>query len=175
MEEVLLIVPSVLALVTTVLAFIFIAPEKMGRVRNGFVRFLHATVNFKYLFIEKIMQALYIFSTCSVILTGFLMLFIVVDGYYSSTWLGGYGFLLMLLGPIVIRIIYELFFLMLLLVKHVAQINKKLAPAKTEDAEKDEFSFEKKPPVQPSYCTSCGEKMGVGDFCPRCGARKEKD
>ena len=41
-------------------------------------------------------------------------------------WLGGYGFLLMVLGPIVARLIFEFLMMALLLVKNVISINNKL-------------------------------------------------
>ena len=53
----------VLAVVLTVLAFIFIVPEKRRAKLNAFGKFLHDTCNFNYLLIEKLLQALYIFLT----------------------------------------------------------------------------------------------------------------
>lgn len=47
----------------TVLAFIFIVPEKRREKPNAFGKFLHDTCNFKYLVVEKLLQALYIFAT----------------------------------------------------------------------------------------------------------------
>lgn len=41
-------------------------------------------------------------------------------------WLGGYGLLLMILGPIVVRLIFEFVMMALLLVKNVISINNKL-------------------------------------------------
>ena len=41
-------------------------------------------------------------------------------------WLGGYGLLLMILGPIVVRLIFEFLMMALLLVKNVISINNKL-------------------------------------------------
>ena len=49
-----------IAVVATILAFIFLVPEKRREKMNAFGRFLHDTVNFKYLLVEKILQALYI-------------------------------------------------------------------------------------------------------------------
>ena len=69
------IVAVLLAITATVLAFVFIVPEKRRARLNGFGKFLHDTCNFKYLIVEKILQALYIFLTCFVLLSGFFMLF----------------------------------------------------------------------------------------------------
>ena len=53
----------ILAIAATVLAFIFIVPEKKREKLNAFGKFLHDTCNFKYLVVEKLLQALYIFLT----------------------------------------------------------------------------------------------------------------
>ena len=50
----------ILAIAATVLAFIFIVPEKKREKLNAFGKFLHDTCNFKYLVVEKLLQALYI-------------------------------------------------------------------------------------------------------------------
>lgn len=59
----LMIIALLLAIAATVLAFIFIVPEKKRDKLGKFGKFLHDTCNFKYLIIEKILQALYIFFT----------------------------------------------------------------------------------------------------------------
>ena len=112
----------ILAIVATVLAFIFIVPEKKRDKLNAFGKFLHDTCNFKYLVVEKLLQALYIFATSLAILNGFFMLFQAPYGH----WLGGAGLLTMVVGPIVLRLVYELLMMMVLLVKNVIMINKKL-------------------------------------------------
>ena len=53
------IVGGILAIVATVLAYVFIVPEKRREKLNAFGKFLHDTCNFKYLIVEKILQALY--------------------------------------------------------------------------------------------------------------------
>lgn len=110
------------AIAATVLAFIFIVPEKRREKLNAFGKFLHDTCNFKYLVVEKLLQALYIFATSLVILNGFFMLFQAPYGH----WLGGYGLIVMIIGPIALRLVYELLMMMVLLVKNVIMINKKL-------------------------------------------------
>ena len=126
------IIAIILAIAATVLALIFIAPDKKRERLNGLGKFVHDTINFKYLIIEKILQVLYILCTAYVILMGFFMLFYVRPGYdfgyykTSSTWYGGYGLLVMVVGPIAIRLAYEALMMAFLLVKNVIQINSKL-------------------------------------------------
>lgn len=130
-----LILAAVLAITATVLAFIYIVPEKKRATLNNFGKFLHDTVNFKYLIVEKILQAAYILATAFTLLLGCLMLFYVEPGYqgryYSAPaiWYGGYGLLIIVFGPIAIRIVYEFIMMALLLVKNVMQINHKLKSA----------------------------------------------
>ena len=118
----------ILAIGATVLAFIFIVPEKQREKLSAFGKFLHDTCNFKYLMVEKILQALYILSTAFVIIFGVFMLFSVRYDYWNgTTWNGGTGILLIVLGPILIRLGYELMMMAILLLKNVISINRKLA------------------------------------------------
>lgn len=145
-NEAFMIISFLLAIVATVLAFVFIVPEKRRETLNAFGRFLHDTFNFKYLIVEKILQALYIFATAYTILGGFFMLFQTTPAYsdfygtsYGSSWLGGYGILVMIVGPIIIRLVYELLMLIIILVKNVISINSKLKN-QNGDMQKDFFS-----------------------------------
>ena len=111
-----------LAIIATVLAFIFIVPAKRREKMGKFGKFLHDACNFKFLIVEKILQALYIFFTALVILVGFFMLFC----SDWSGWMGGKGILLMILGPIAVRLSYELMMMAVLAVKNIISINSKL-------------------------------------------------
>ena len=113
----------VLAVVLTVLSFIFIVPENRRARLNAFGNFLHDTCNFNYLLIEKLLQALYIFLTVFSILTGVYTLF-------QSFGMG----LLMMIGlPLLIRLIYEFLMMTVLLLKHVIMIDNKLKNQNTGD------------------------------------------
>lgn len=124
-----LIIAVVLAIAATVLAFIFIVPEKRREKLNAFGKFLHDLCSFKFLVVEKILQALYIFSTAFIILYGVLQLFNVQRDYWTgeSRWMGGTGLLCIIVGPIAVRLSYELMMMAVLLVKNVISINHKLA------------------------------------------------
>lgn len=124
-----LIIAVVLAIAATVLAFIFIVPEKRREKLNAFGKFLHDLCSFKFLVVEKILQALYIFSTAFIVLYGVLQLFNVQRDYWTgaSRWMGGTGLLCIIVGPIAVRLSYELMMMAILLVKNVISINRKLA------------------------------------------------
>ena len=175
------ILALLLAITATVLAFIFITPAKKRANLNGFGKFLHDTLNFKFLIIEKILQALYIFMTAYTILLGFFMLFMVVDNYYSTTWYGGYGLLTMIVGPIAVRLAFEAAMMFILLIKNVIQINNKMKDDGSANTE-DMFATPEIPTITPSkpeaetstaasFCTNCGSKVEGGSFCTKCGTK----
>ena len=121
------IIGGILAVAGTVLAMIFITPEKRRGTLPGFLRVVADIFNFKFLILEYILKALYILETLACILIGFFMLFSGVrffgGGFYSFAL---YGVMLMILGPIVVRLLYEGIMLFILLVKNTMEINKKL-------------------------------------------------
>lgn len=149
------IVGGILAIVATVLAYVFIVPEKRREKLNAFGKFLHDTCNFKYLIVEKILQALYIFFTADMIILGFFMLFAAPEDYFGNRhWLGVYGILTMILGPIMIRLVYELLMMAVLLLKNVISINKTISSAaRTETKRRTAFSW---PPTWATCASSFG-------------------
>lgn len=134
------IIATILAIIATVAAFILIVPESKREKLGRFGKFLHDAVNFKFLIVEKILQALYIFVTAYVILCGFFMLFMAPETWTGRHWLGGYGILLMVLGPIVVRMCYELLMMVILLVKNVISINRKLKNQNGSNVDTDLFA-----------------------------------
>ena len=123
---VVVIVVGILSLILAILSVIFITPRSKKPYLSGFSLWLHQLFNFDILLIDKILKFFYIFSTAAVILFGFAVLFYI--GY-----IGGEALLislgLILLGPIVIRLLYEGIMLMVILVRNVAEINNKLPEA----------------------------------------------
>lgn len=197
MSPAILILAAVFAIVATVLAFVFIVPESKSARLGKFGKFLHDTVNFKYLIIEKVLQALYIFATSYIILQGFFMLFYVERSYswfgngYSNKWYGGYGLLLMILGPIAVRLVYELLMMSILLIKNVIQINGKLksddgndapdiftvptierAPVQYTAPMQQQVPVQQPTPVQqpkkPMFCSKCGTPLAEDGTCHNC-------
>ena len=135
------IIGGVLAVVATILAYVFIVPENRREKLNAFGKFLHDTCNFKYLIVEKILQALYIFFTADMIILGFFMLFAAPKDFFGDRhWLGGYGILIMILGPIVIRLVYELLMMAVLMLKNVISINNKLRNQNEKEEKGSVFS-----------------------------------
>lgn len=167
-------------------------PEKRREKLNAFGKFLHDTCNFKYLIVEKILQALYIFFTADMIILGFFMLFAAPEDYFGNRhWLGVYGILTMILGPIMIRLVYELLMMAVLLLKNVISINNKLrsqngneekngifmAPdmgdlrqqlrSKAAQPQNPQPQVPQSAPVA-KFCGKCGSPLNEAGKCPNC-------
>lgn len=113
------------ALAGTIVLFILVLPDKKRETLPKFMRFLHDLFNFKFLVIEYIMKALYMFATLFCIVSGFFMLFSsLVPGKFVSA--AGLGFATMIFGPIFLRVAYEFAMMFILLVKNTNQINRKM-------------------------------------------------
>lgn len=112
----LVILAIILALVATIVAYIFIIPESKRNKLNGFGKWLHDFLNLKKLWIESVLRFLYVFDTALFIIAGFFTMF--------SSFLS--GLLMMVLGPIVFRLIFEGIFMFILLVKNVIEMNNRL-------------------------------------------------
>ena len=126
---------------------------------------------------EKILQALYIFSTAFIVLYGVFLLFNVEYSYWGGThWTGGVGLLCILLGPILIRLSYELMMMAILLLKNVISINRKLADqtgaggadvllapdmAKLRAEARQQEAVQETAPHR-SYCRICGTELVDG-------------
>lgn len=130
-SAVLTVLAVLVAIAATVLTAIFIMPEKKRKSLPKFFQILHDIFNFKSLLIEKILRIMYVFSTMLSIFTGFFMLFWFDVGYsyYGGSriqWRGAAGLLVMILGPIVVRLVYEAIMMFIILVKNTVSINNKI-------------------------------------------------
>ena len=176
----------IFALVGAILSVVLITPENKRATLNKFFVFVHDLFNFKFLLLEKVLKFLYIFSTLSCIAIGFFMLFSGVQygGYYYSHYesFALQGLAVMILGPIVVRIIYEGAMMGILLVKNVIQINNKLKSDADENPVTNNPIFvnsEPETPAEPApvsdaptrrFCTQCGAPYEEGqNACTQCG------
>ena len=195
------IISIITALAATVLAFIFIVPEKKRSKLNSFGKLLHDIANFKFLFIEKVLQFFYIYATVFSLVFGFFSIFNFQTyrsySYYGygrtrTEWYGWMGLIYMILGPIIIRITYEILLLGILKLKNIIQINNKLKNQNEDDVTDafsginfKEYKSEKSstpkynapnynnpnyynPPRQNAFCVNCGSVLGADGTCPRC-------
>lgn len=113
----------IISIILTILLVVLVVPEKRRAGLPKFFQVVHDICNFKGLLLEKVLKVLYIFSTINVMLTGIFTWF--SGGYnFGMTFLA--GLLILVLGPILVRLAYEFMMLFVLLVKNVIQINNKL-------------------------------------------------
>ncbi len=149
-----LIIFAVIALILTILSFIFITPRSKKERLNGFFRWLHEIFNFDALLIDKILKFLYIFSTLLAILEGFVLLF-------SGTVSGLICLMIILLGPVAIRLVFESMMMFVILVRNVSEINRKMGGMPAKPAA---------PRPEVRLCPQCGKKLNPGAaFCGNCG------
>lgn len=134
------VLAAMTAIAATVLFYIFIQPEKKAAKMPKFIRIIRDILDMKDLYLEYALKALYVCGTIFCVVGGIYMFLGFGPNYYGGIrWYGGYGLLLMLLGPVVLRLVYELILMFVLLVKNTMQINKKMkAPEGMEEEKKEE-------------------------------------
>jgi hypothetical protein len=169
----------VIALTATILSFVFIIPESKRKTLNPFFLFLHRVFNFKQLVIEKILQFVYVFATFLIIIFSLIIMF---DSEFIL------GLVYLILGPVILRISFELFMMFILAVKNIIQINEKLnviidgkkdgntqaapvqntqpqGPSNNQNVYGQSFT----PPQTnnaPLFCIECGSVLSQNGSCP---------
>ena len=156
-----IIIGVIFAILATVLAWIFIVPEKKAKTLNKFWYKIHRILNLKDLLIEKILKTLYIFSTAFTIFGGFMLLFAVKQGVFRDKWIGYIGILIIVFGPIAVRLVQEILMSYFILISSVQNIQNKVCDGES----REEYEFNKKSDyVKPEYI-----------FCEKCGVRYDKN
>lgn len=149
--------------------YVFIMPEGKYRTLNSFCRWLSDLFNFRSLWLESIVKFFYILSTVICVIFGFFMLFSVIEYYpgYSES-LALPGLLLLILGPVVVRLVYESTMMFIILVKNTMQINNRLRNNATVVAPQEEVAVPAEPVIE--YCEKCGKQIEDDIiFCSNCG------
>ena len=138
----------ILSIIVAIVGIIFFLPQKnKDKFGKAFAK-CHEFINFKTLIIDYVLKGMYILSTAMCIIGGFLTIF-TVKTYYTTTGTMfnqsreahsslsvdnlGTGILIMILGPILVRIIYELIMLTIVGVKNIIEINKKMDCCKGDE------------------------------------------
>ena len=152
------IIGVLIAVALTIAGMVFlylkILPQKLdGSFSNKFLQIIHDYFNFKKLYIESVLKFLFTLLTIiciavgiSAIVTSFLGIFqnigYVIDynmpfKYLISSFFGRVlgGVLTIVVGPIVVRLIYEGIMMFIILVKNVIEINNK---TKTPDKKSED-------------------------------------
>lgn len=110
------IITLILSIISGVLVYIFFLSPKKENKLSPLLKYLKDFLNFDKMVIETILKIVYLISTIFVILTSFN--FIAYDF--------GLFFLNLILGPIFIRLVYELILINICIWKNTTAINKKM-------------------------------------------------
>lgn len=174
----------IVALILTLGATIYLCIAVLPAHRDGDLprplQGLHNLFRFKKLYLEVILRFFYLLSTCFCVFFGFFLIFSRTSFYsyshfFGETYYQSYalqGLLLLLLGPIALRIGYELLMLLILAVKNLMEINHKLSPSATPQSPPDAAEEPSMPPssLRYVYCTQCGTRyLELAGKCPSCG------
>lgn len=127
------IISALVSLVCSILVWALVMPEKKRPTLNAFFTFVSDVFNFRSLLIEKILKFTYLLLTLFAILFGFCAFIVSIsinDGRAALI-----GLLVMILGPIALRLIYELSMMAVLLVKNVIEINNKMSVSLNDNKE----------------------------------------
>ena len=127
------IISALVSLVCSILVWVLVMPEKKRPTLNAFFTFVSDVFNFRSLLIEKILKFTYLLLTLFAILFGFLAFVVSIDDGRAAL----IGILVMILGPIVLRLIYELSMMAVLLVKNVIEINNKMTLPSNDNKEEN--------------------------------------
>ncbi len=122
---------AISAILATLLLYAFVFPEQKKARLNRFFKKVRKLLSFEYLLIEKVLRFIYVLMTMACVFGGFWALFRLFwvgrDAYYyHNEWLGYGGIPIMVLGPIVVRILYESFMMFIMLVKNTIDIRNHL-------------------------------------------------
>lgn len=139
MYPVVSIICFILAIIAVIVLCFYVLPEKKDGKLSPFFQYVHEICNLKKLYIGIILKVLYVLATCIFIFTGIGL--IVVSLISPSNGYGGYSFVnfpffyglvIMVIGPIIARVSYELLMLFVRLVKNTTEIRKRLEQAQKE-------------------------------------------
>ena len=120
----------------TVLLYVFVlSKDKGSKQTNKFLLGLRNYFQFKRLYIEDILKFLFTVLSVACVCFGFFLLFSGYDGWYGYQSYFGTGLVLMLLGPIVLRLFYELMMMTILMVRNIIDINNKMDKVLEKTAE----------------------------------------
>jgi hypothetical protein len=112
-----LIAGVVVALIGTILAAVYLfGPKKRARL-SGFMLKVYSHVNFEHYIIPVILKFLYVFTGLFLIINGLITMF-------SSSFFA--GLLMMILGPLAVRVVYELIMMLFSIHDGIRETNRLL-------------------------------------------------
>lgn len=151
------VIASLISIAATVFLCIKVLPAKYdGTFKKKPAQFLHDYFNFKNLYLESVLKVIFTFASVACVAVGLLgatigniiniisNIFDAIKFGYFPSWIWNQffsylfgGILLAILGPVVLRLAYELILMFILLVKNVIEINKKLKAPEAAHVEEE--------------------------------------
>ena len=127
-------------LILTIILYIKILPKKLdGTFTNSKAQWLHNFFHFKKLYLEEIIRFTYVLSTVTCVCVGACLVlgYQEVWGWRTTTRESTalIGIIVMVVGPIALRLTYEGIMMLILLVKNTMEINNKLPNPNKENTE----------------------------------------
>lgn len=116
------------ALTAVILLYIFVLPKKRnGTFSGSFAQWLHDYFRFKKLYIDSVLRFLFTFATIFLVCFGiFFMIYFLITNPEMAFEAIAYGLSITVLGPVFLRLFYEVTMMLVLLVQNVMDINRKL-------------------------------------------------
>ncbi len=124
---------SVIAtIICVILLYVNVLPKKKdGHFSGKFSQWLHNYFHFKKLYIEEILRFVFILATVFCICAG--IFFLLAEDTYSygrysysvSYW--RYGLVLLIAGPIALRLVYEFAMMAIIAIRNLIEINNKMS------------------------------------------------
>ena len=113
----------VVAVVLTALLLVLVLPKQKDGHLPAFFQLLYDLFTPKALMIEKLLQVLYVFLNCLTVLFGIAIFF---NGFFAGFGRIVLGLVILVVGPVLLRVIHELLLLAVMQVKATREINQKL-------------------------------------------------
>ncbi len=177
-----MIAAIIISFIVTIALYILFLPDSKRPTLNKTLQSVHDFLKLRSFMIESIFRFVYVWSIVGIIIGGFFTLF-------KSFW---GGLFMMILGPIIVRICYEMILIPILLVKNVIEINARLRDMQYGTTPGAKTSAPAAPaapvaapvapaapaaPVAPAApkvdtvkCPGCGAEIKAGSkFCGLCG------
>ena len=153
-----MVICFIVAVVGAIVVYFMFLSKKNEKSFTGFLGWLYDFLDFKKLFLEGVLKVLYIATAAFLTLYSLVLLF---SGQPGS-------FLMMLvLGNVVARVMYEIIMLTLIICRNTSDISKKMGANTSTN-----IIFESEIPLKKLeiICEGCGTKLKQGmAFCSTCG------
>lgn len=124
----------VLAVVITALLVALVLPKHKDGKLSAFLQLLYDLFTPKTLMIEKLLQVIYVFLTCLTVLYGVVVFF---NGFFAGFGRIVLGLVILVVGPILLRVFYELLLLAVMQVKTTREISQKLDRIMPDEARRE--------------------------------------